>query len=653
MNSIKHYFRRLSTRFTAIAFISIAVMVVGGGISSQAFRDITSSFTKYANEDAPRLVALVEFNGALIAIGDTLRAAELTETQGGAVFDDAIASLDRAEQTYRSYREFGASSERSSALLADKEVFLHALIHARDTYAYASSSLETRTEALSDAKITYTTFAGSVREAFTAEQKMQAVAAQTLEAGTLSTAVSQYYIAVVNVVTTLLTMFFVFIFILQPLRDMRRTARAVAAGDADDLVPIAREDELGEVGHSFNTMLTRIRAAQRAQEENAAELEKTLAELGKMDKATAEERARFEQLLVSMADAVVVLDSTRAVTLANEPARAFFGEQVVGTSGDDICIRALAQEKETQNICAKLFTEAFDYKAPKIFEREYAIVDTRGIAIPVSITIAAVRDRDNIVTGLIVTFRDVTELVRLEEARVSFLSAASHQLRTPLTSMRWSLEMLTDGSLGEIGAQQKETIDDFNTSTLRMIELVNTLLRFSRVEARRVAINPEPLEITELAREIIATLEAEAKEKSLTLEVTADDIAPVDADKQLVWQVLLNFLTNAIRYSTKETAVDVHIATVGDTFSVSVTNEGIGIPEAEQGRIFEKFYRATNAQQAVPNGNGIGLSFAKLLVEDWGGTVSFISIPKQKTTFTFTIPKKGMRARKGEVGLQV
>src|SRR3989344_4286471 len=112
------------------------------------------------------------------------------------------------------------------------------------------------------------------------------------------------------------------------------------------------------------------------------------------------------------------------------------------------CCRAYASGE--QDSCPTLFTEAFTYSEPKIFDREYAIVDTRGIAIPVSITLAAVRDRDDVVTGLIVTFRDVTELVRLEEARVSFLSSASHQLRTPLTSMRWSLEMLTDGSLGEI-----------------------------------------------------------------------------------------------------------------------------------------------------------------------------------------------------------
>jgi len=182
---------------------------------------------------------------------------------------------------------------------------------------------------------------------------------------------------------------------------------------------------------------------------------------------------------------------------------------------------------------------------------------------------------------------------------------------------------------------------------------VNTLLQFSRVEARRVAINPEPLELTELTREIAGTLTSEATQKSITIDISADDIAPVDADKQLLWQVLLNFLTNAVRYGNAQSNVGVHIATQGDAFSVSVTNQGMGIPEAEQDRIFEKFYRATNAQRAVPNGNGIGLSFAKLLVEDWGGVVSFTSEPNKATTFTFTIPKKGMRARKGEVGLQV
>ncbi|OGG60026.1 hypothetical protein A3C89_03935 [Candidatus Kaiserbacteria bacterium RIFCSPHIGHO2_02_FULL_50_50] len=651
MSAITHFFTRLATRFTLIAGVSIAVVIIGGVVAVRSLHDVATSFSQYANKDAPRLVALIELNGYLATIQETIRASGEAQTGAALLIETAIADLDRAEQTYRSYRGFGASSEQSSALLADKETFLYALIAARDTYRAASTTDEVRAATTATLHDTYATFAGSVRDAYAAEQTMQALAAKTLREGTARTITSQFYVAVVSLVVMLVTMLFVYVLILQPLRDMRKTAQAVARGDADDLATVAREDELGDVAHSFNTMLSRLRAAQRAQEEDAAKVQETLTELARMDKTTSEERAQFEQLLTSMADAVVVLDASHTITLANEPARRFFGEHMVATSGDDICIRARANGE--QNTCLTLFTEAFTYTEPKIFEREYAIVDTRGIAIPVSITLAAVRDRDDVVTGLIVTFRDVTELVRLEEARVSFLSSASHQLRTPLTSMRWSLEMLTDGSLGEIAGPQKEIVNDFTTSTLRMIELVNTLLQFSRVEARRVAVHPEPIELTELAREIVGTLTNECAEKSITIEVQANDIASVDADKQLVWQVLLNFLTNAIRYGNKQSVVQVNIDTQGDFFAVSVVNEGMGIPEAEKGRIFEKFYRATNAQRAVPNGNGIGLSFVKLLVEDWGGSVSFASEPNKTTTFTFTIPKKGMRARKGEVGLQV
>ena len=651
MKYIQHYFSRLTTRFALIALISVGISLYGGIVAVGSLREVATSFMQYANKDAPRLVALVELNGYLATISETLHASETATSSASQLIEAAIADLDRAEQTYRSYREFGASSGQSSALLADKEVLLYALIAVRDTYANASTTAEERAATISHTQEAYTAFAARIREAYTDEQDLQAGAASVLRNGTQQTIMSQFYVAIISLAVTLLTMLFVYVLILQPLRDIRRTAQAVARGDADDLANVARDDELGDVAHSFNTMLARLRAAQRAQDENATELKQTLTELARIDKVTSEERSQFEQLLVSMADAVVVLNVSQVITLANEPARRFFGEHIVDASSDTLCIRARVNGR--QNTCIALLTEAFTYTAPKIFEREYSIVDARGIVIPVSVTIATVRDRDNVVTGLIVTFRDVTELVRLEEARISFLSAASHQLRTPLSSMRWFLEMLVDGSMGEVNPQQQQVIADFNTSTLRMIELVNTLLQFSRVEARRVAINPEPLELTELTREIAGTLTSEATQKSITIDISADDIAPVDADKQLLWQVLLNFLTNAVRYGNAQSNVGVHIATQGDAFSVSVTNQGMGIPEAEQDRIFEKFYRATNAQRAVPNGNGIGLSFAKLLVEDWGGVVSFTSEPNKATTFTFTIPKKGMRARKGEVGLQV
>ena len=258
-------------------------------------------------------------------------------------------------------------------------------------------------------------------------------------------------------------------------------------------------------------------------------------------------------------------------------------------------------------------------------------------------------------TGAVMMFRDASEEKQLDEAKTSFISVSSHQLRTPLTSMRWFAEMLIGGDAGQITKEQKHFVERIYQGTDRMIGLVNLLLQIARVEAGRVKIKPIPVDLKALTQGVLITLKSNLDQKSQEVIVKSDpDQFPlILMDQEVVWQVMQNLLSNASRYSPEKSTIEVYIVKKGEMAEYSVKDKGIGIPKDQQNRIFEKFYRAENALKYVPTGSGLGLSLVKLLVEGWGGKVWFESEEGKGTTFYFTVPLKGMKAKEGEVKISV
>jgi|GEM_PF-5652436 signal transduction histidine kinase len=251
--------------------------------------------------------------------------------------------------------------------------------------------------------------------------------------------------------------------------------------------------------------------------------------------------------------------------------------------------------------------------------------------------------------------QQIEDLKKLDEAKSSFISIASHQLRTPLTSMKWFSEMLMDGDAGAITEDQKHFVENIYESANRMVELVNLLLQLARVEAGRLKIEPKATDLKELTEAVQATLKTDLDKKSQKFEIRVepDPLPMIPLDQEIVWQVIQNLSTNAMRYSPAGKTILVNISVKGEFVQYSVKDEGIGIPEGERDRIFERFFRADNALKLVPEGSGLGLSLAKSLVEEWGGRTWFETELNKGTTFFFTIPVKGMAAREGEVKISV
>jgi len=286
-------------------------------------------------------------------------------------------------------------------------------------------------------------------------------------------------------------------------------------------------------------------------------------------------------------------------------------------------------------------------------EDDHYYLTSSGRKFPISSTTAPLTS--NGVKGIVKVFKDISFLKQLDEAKTGFISIASHQLRTPLTSMRWFSEMLIGGDAGKITEEQKHFVERIYQGTDRMIALVNMLLQIARVEAGRVKIEPVPIDLKATTQGVILTLKTILEQKGQVVEIKSEpeSFPVIQMDQEVIWQVIQNILTNASRYSPEKSTIYVNIIKKGDFVEYSVKDTGIGIPKAYQARIFEKFFRAENALKMVPEGSGLGLSLVKMLVEGWGGKIWFETEEGKGTTFYFTIPFAGMKARAGEVNLTV
>ncbi len=374
------------------------------------------------------------------------------------------------------------------------------------------------------------------------------------------------------------------------------------------------------------------------------------------EKQAAEKRAEEINAIVrSVGEGLIALDAELKVVLANEPAGKLFGmplDRMVGQPMQSLA--RMLHNKE--DVSPDRYPEAIAFNTKQsvtldlIDDRSYSTLSGRVFSVALTATPLVVGDS---VQGVVMVFRDIGELKQLEQARIGFISIASHQLRTPLTSMRWFAEMLLGGDAGIISEDQRHFVERIYEGTDRMIGLVNLLLQIARVEAGRIKVEPKPIDFKNVIRGLTIALKAnlEAKSQTVDVQTTPDPFPAVPMDQEVIWQVFQNLLSNASRYGPPKSAIEVRVVSKDPMVEVSVQDHGIGIPKDAQGRIFEKFFRADNALKLVPEGSGLGLSLVKSLVEGWGGKIWFESEEGKGTTFFFTIPQKGMEAKEGEVKL--
>lgn len=238
----------------------------------------------------------------------------------------------------------------------------------------------------------------------------------------------------------------------------------------------------------------------------------------------------------------------------------------------------------------------------------------------------------------LVTLVDIHEQKELERIKTEFLSLASHQLRAPLANLKWYIDFLLHRRSEQLTDEIRKYLDQMQARNEDMIDLVNMLLNMSRVEMGRVKVEKAPADLSVVLGSILEEVQPAAVEKQIELSSTIPQSVPTVTDQKLVRIVAQNLLTNAIRYTPENGSVEVTLGVEQKMVHLMVRDTGVGIPPEEQGKIFSKLYRASNAQQMEANGTGLGLYMSKSLIEAMGGTIGFTTELGKGTTFTVTLP---------------
>lgn len=243
--------------------------------------------------------------------------------------------------------------------------------------------------------------------------------------------------------------------------------------------------------------------------------------------------------------------------------------------------------------------------------------------------------------------RSNKQLRKIDEVKDEFLSVASHQLRTPLTSVKGYISLVLDGDAGKINSQQRHLLNEAFTSSQRMVHLIEDFLNMSRLQTGRFVVDKHPSDVVKMVRDEVESLKTTAEARSLKLLLHTKGTLPTAllVDEGKLRQVVMNFIDNAIYYSNAGGTIDVYVECKADVLSVQVKDSGIGVPASAQAQLFGKFYRAGNARLRRPDGTGIGLYLAKKVVTEHGGEIIFSSKEGKGSTFGFSLPASKLDAR--------
>jgi PAS domain S-box-containing protein len=451
-----------------------------------------------------------------------------------------------------------------------------------------------------------------------------------------------------------------------PIKMISTVAEKIGSGDLSKRVTVNSADEIGTLGRVFNETVSKLQASYQNLEKNVAdrtsELSSTVKDLEDSRRASLNvledintEKTKYESLLSGIGDAVIATDSQTKIIVINPAAEEILGltrEEVLGKKLLDI-LPVVNSKGELLEFNNRPINKAISTMKPfsTSVDDDYYYLRKDGTKIPVALTASPVIANGQLI-GVIDVFRDISHEKDVDRMKTEFVSLSSHQLRTPLTAIKWGLEVLLGSDIQNLTAKQKDELDDINSSTLRMIDLVNSLLNVSRIESGRIIVNPIPTNIVKLANDVVSKLKLELTRKNISLVMNvADNLPEINLDQSLIFNVYQNLISNAISYSPGGSKITVSISVKDGAVISSVKDEGIGIPENEKAKLFQKFFRASNAIKIRPDGSGLGLYVNKSIVESSGGKLWFESEAGKGTTFYFSLPLTGMKPKEGEVSI--
>jgi two-component system sensor histidine kinase/response regulator len=409
--------------------------------------------------------------------------------------------------------------------------------------------------------------------------------------------------------------------VVAPIRRIAAATGRVAAGEPDVAVPEGGAGEVGELARSFNEMSRALTQHQASLAEQNVDLER-LANV-------------LRAVLDSTIDGILLSDAEGNMQLANRPLVRLTRE--MGMSYDGTIVDRLlsvehrvrdreAYRKTMEGLRTNPDESTFDEFEDSVTGRVF-----QGFTSPV------LDDRGGFL-GRLWTLRDVTEQRELDRLKDDFVATVSHELRTPLTSMMGFLEMIREGEAGELNAEQQRFLAIVYRSSERLQRLVGDLLFVARLDANGLQLQFGEAQLDEIVRDAVESSGALARSREVSLVAEVDPVPPVSGDKERLSQLVGNLISNALKFTPAGGSVIARAFVDGGRAVVEIADTGIGIPPAEQSRLFQRFFRSSTAtEQAIP-GTGLGLVISRAIAEAHGGTIDVTSVPGEGTTFRVEIP---------------
>ncbi len=387
-----------------------------------------------------------------------------------------------------------------------------------------------------------------------------------------------------------------------PIKELTFKAKQMSQGDFDQKVNVKSNDEIGQLGSMFNFLID--------------ELKNSISSLQ-------QEKSKMETTFKYMADGVLTVDINGNIIHANPVAKNILLLSETEEKYDDV-VKNIKGDMVLSNLKDK------SYHGTEILEkgRETYNVDY-----------APFMNNQNEIGGVIIVFKDITEQYKIDKLQREFVANVSHELKTPITTIKSYAETLLDGAL-----EEKQIAEDFlnviNSESDRMSRLVSDLLRLSRMDYEQTKWKKEKINVGEMLGQVAKKLHIQAKNKNIKMHLgnIQDDIF-VLFDRDGFEQILLNIAGNAVKYTPEKGNVWIDAFRDNNKINISIKDDGIGIPKEDQLRVFERFYRVDKARSRELGGTGLGLSIAKQIAEAHNSKLTVNSEAKKGTEIIITIPE--------------
>jgi PAS domain S-box-containing protein len=367
---------------------------------------------------------------------------------------------------------------------------------------------------------------------------------------------------------------------------------------------------------------------------NISELKKFQRYLEKMveerTKEVIEEKNKTLSIVQNFTDGIIIFDKQNKVSLINPKTEEFFNTKSKKILGKSIL-------ELTENPSFVPLVNLLGKEIKKIFRKKIQLNENLFLEVS-SLPII----KENEVFGTMVILHDVTREKIIEKTKTEFVSISAHQMRTPLSAIKWTLRMLLDGDLGPITEEQKNFLEKIYKSNEKMIALINDLLNVSRIEEGRFLYHLSPIDFVSVIESTINFYQKEIREKNLTVlfQKPTFKIPTIIGDQEKIQLAIQNLLENSIKFTKPGGEIVISLKPSKNGIEFSIKDNGVGIPKKEQWRVFDKFFRGSNIMRMETEGTGLGLFITKNIIEAHGGKIWFESEEGKGTTFYFTLPTK-------------